>query len=212
MFEGIQFFKMKSIISSPCHIFLRRHQLSLRKLNLLVTQVEVSSLWDHQHGNDLHCFQQRREYLGTPDGGGSKVSGWSSRIPGRGWLGMNWIHHPVITPGGWRAFFHEVILNFCVRVVRLITIPEDDVSHQWNPGYSTSFVLLEFLSWPFPHDKLLGVMAAERAFREDFVFIHVQRLRVYHKTCSFLLAKKPVCCKPRACPSISKEADSSCKT
>lgn len=96
--------------------------------------------------------------------------------------------------------------------VRLITIPEDDVSHQWNPGYSTSFVLLEFLSWPFPHDKLLGVMAAERAFREDFVFIHVQRLRVYHKTCSFLLAKKPVCCKPRACPSISKEADSSCKT
>lgn len=139
MFEGIQFFKMKSIISSPCHIFLRRHQLSLRKLNLLVTQVEVSSLWDHQHGNDLHCFQQRREYLGTPDGGGSKVSGWSSRIPGRGWLGMNWIHHPVITPGGWRAFFHEVILNFCVRVSKI-----DYDTGRWCQSPMKSWVLYVF--------------------------------------------------------------------
>lgn len=214
MFEGIQFLKAKKSFHRHVAYFRSDIRYPSGSLTCLVTQVEVSSLWDHQHGNDLHCFQQRREYLGTPDGGGSRVSRWSSRIPGRGWLWMTWIHHPVMpfrTPGGWHAFFHEVILNF-VRVSRI-----DYDTGRLCQSPMKSWVLSVFCtSWifvlTFSHDKLLGVMAAERAFREDFVFIHVQRLRVYHKTCSFLLAKKPVCCKPRACPSIRKEADSSCKT
>ena len=190
MFEGIQFLKAKKSFHRHVTYFRSDIRYPSGSSTCLVTQVEVSSLWDHQHGNDLHCFQQRREYLGTPDGGGSRVSGWSSRIPGRGWLWMTWIHHLwclSAPPEVGVLSFMKWSWPFSWGSVGLITIPEDDVSHQWNRGYFPSVVLLEFLSWPFPHDKLLGVMAAERAFREDFVFIHVQRLRHVHsslqKTC-----------------------------
>ena len=88
-------------------------------------------------------------------------------IQGGGWLWMTWLHHPVMPwkhPGGWCAFFHEVIQNLWVRVSR---IDYDTGRGDHSPMKSWVLSVLStsgICVLTFSQDKFLAVMGVFNRF------------------------------------------------